>query len=37
MAYDKYEESEDIIDWDWVSNQSFMLGIKLQKAKKSRS
>jgi|TARA_B100001540_G_C15767369_1_gene624620 hypothetical protein len=34
MAYDKYEESEDIIDWDWVSNQSLYVRNKIAKGKK---
>tara|TARA_R100001463_G_scaffold5264_1_gene18378 strand:+ start:3761 stop:3928 length:168 start_codon:yes stop_codon:yes gene_type:complete len=33
MSYDKYEESEDIVDWDWISQQPMHTRNRIVKGK----
>ena len=33
MAFDKYEESEDVIDWDWIQKQPMWYRSKVSSGK----
>ena len=34
MGFDKYEETEDIIDWDWIQEQPAWYRKEVMKGKK---